>query len=82
MSAMSYLEYVSDLMANEEFKNQESVGKLESNRVALNLREKYANDIKMYVGKILEEFKQSIPVLLNKLNEVLKEKECSFDNIF
>jgi hypothetical protein len=69
-------------MANEEFKNQESVYKLESNKVALNLREKYANNIKMYVGKILLEFKQSIPVLLNKLNEVLKEKECSFDNIF
>jgi len=82
MSAMSYLEYVSDLMANEEFKNKESVYKLESNRVAINLREKYANNIKMYVGKILQEFKESIPVLLTRLNNFIENNECSFDNIF
>jgi len=72
MSAMSYLEYVSDLMANDEFKNKESVFKLESNKVAINLREKYANNIKMYVGKILQEFKESIPVLLNRLNDFIQ----------
>jgi hypothetical protein len=82
MSAMSYLEYVSDLMSNDQIKNEESVYKLESNRVAVHLREKYANNIKMYVGKILQEFKQSIPVLLTRLNDFIQNNECSFDNIF
>ena len=79
---MSYLEYVSDLMSNDQIKNEESVYKLESNRVAVHLREKYANNIKMYVGKILQEFKQSIPVLLTRLNDFIQNNECSFDNIF
>jgi hypothetical protein len=71
MSAMSYLEYVSDLMSNDDLKNEQSVYKLETNRVAVHLREKYANNIKMYVGKILQEFKDSIPGLFTKLNEYL-----------
>lgn len=36
----------------------------------------------MYVGKILQEFKESIPVLLTKLNDFIQNNECSFDNIF
>lgn len=82
MSAMSYLEYVSDLMSNDQIKNEESVYRLETNRVAVHLREKYANNIKMYVGKILQEFQESIPALFSRLYDFIQNNECSFDNIF
>ena len=53
MSAMSYLEYVSDLMANGQFKNEQAIYKSEANQVACNLRAEYSSNIKKYVCKIL-----------------------------